>query len=465
MNRNMVKIAGLVFAAFLVIIGYQTYLQVFHAGYLLNHPRNRRLQLLEEAVERGRILDRNSQILAETVSGPKGRFRQYPYGPVTSGITGYISGRYGRWGLEAAYNPILLGFDRDLAEDDFWAVQRVGKNKKGNDIILSIDVNLQREAYRLLGDRRGAVVALEPSTGRILAMVSKPGFDPAKVDTGWESLINDPASPLLNRAAQGLYPPGSAFKVITVAGALNQNPDTAQRIFDAPGYITIEGRRIEDRQAIGRLNFAQALARSSNYVFATLGLEQGAENLLTTARNFGLGRPLPFDLAAEEGNLPQPAGMSKLELGESAIGQGRILVTPLSMAMVAAAIANEGVMMGPTLVDEVREPGGVRIKSTQPKQLRIAASPDIAKTLAAAMILTVNEGTGTAAALPGVRVAGKTGSAQNPHGQTHAWFIGFAPAENPLVAVGVIVENAGAGGREAAPIAGDIIKKVIGQKR
>lgn len=465
MNRNIVKIAGLIIAAFIVIIGYQTYLQVFQSSYLLNHPRNRRLQLLEEAVQRGRILDCNSKVLAETVNAPGGKYRRYPYGQFASGITGYVSKRYGYWGLEATYNETLLGLDGSLTVEDFWAVQRVGTNKEGNDIVLSIDADLQRQAYRLLGNRRGAVVAMEPSTGRILAMVSNPGFDPGRVDADWTSLRDNPASPLLNRAAQGLYPPGSVFKVLTAAGALKKDPGIAERIFDAPGYITIEGRRIEDKQARGKLDFAQAFARSSNYVFATLGIEQGAENLVMTARDFGIDRPISFGLANEQGNLPDPQGMSKLELGESAIGQGRVLVTPLRMVMVAAAIANVGNVMAPTLVDEVRAPDGVVIKSTQPTQLWTAVSKQITDTLATVMTLTVNEGTGTAAALRGVRVAGKTGSAQNPHGQTHAWFIGFAPVEQPRIAVAVVVENAGAGGREAAPIAGDIMKTVIGQKR
>lgn len=465
MNRNIVKIAGVFLAAFLIIIGYQTYLQVFHAGYLLNHPRNRRLQLLEEAIARGRIIDRHGQILAETVSGPQGKYRRYPFGQIVSDITGYVSVRYGRSGLESTYNNTLLGLKGSLTGEDFWALQRVGTGQKGNDIILSIDVNLQRLAYRLLGNRRGAVVAIEPSTGRVLAMVSNPGYDPGQVDIAWAGLKNDPASPLLNRATQGLYPPGSAFKVITAAGAINKDPATTQRVFDAPGNITIEGRRIEDKQARGRMNFGQAFARSSNYVFATLGIEQGAESLIATARNFGIARQLPFDLAVEQGNLPDPAGLSKLELGESAIGQGRVMVTPLSMAVVAAAVANGGIIMAPTLVDEVHDAAGTVIESTQPRQLWRAVSKSVADALTRVMTLTVSEGTGTAAAIPGVRVVGKTGSAQNPHGQTHAWFIGFAPAEKPQVAIAVIVENAGAGGREAAPIAGEIMKTVIGQKR
>jgi len=465
MNRNIVIIAWLILTVFMVVIGYQTYIQVFQSGYLLNHPRNRRLQLLDEAVHRGRILDRNSNVLAETVNESDGKYRRYPYGPWASNITGYVSRKYGRWGLEAKYNQILLGLENEITDVDFWAVQRFGTNKKGNDIVLSIDGNLQRQAYQLLGDRKGAVVAIEPSTGQILAMVSNPGFDPGRIDDDWNSLKNDPASPLLNRAAQGLYPPGSVFKVITAAGALNKNPGNVQRIFDAPGYIILEGRRIEDKQARGKLDFAQAFARSSNYAFATLGIEQGAETLVTTARNFGIGRPVYFDLTNEQGNLPKPKGLSKLELGESAIGQGRVLVTPLSMAMVAAAIANGGNVMAPTLVAEVRNPSGVMIKSTEPEKLWTAVSKTIADILTTVMTLTVKEGTGTAAALRGVQVAGKTGSAQNPHGQTHAWFIGFAPAEQPRVAVAVIVENAGSGGREAAPIAGEIIQTVIGQKR
>lgn len=465
MNKNLSKIASIIFAAFVVVILYQTYVQVFQGSAYLNHPRNRRLQLLEESVTRGRIVDTRGRALAETVHAGDKKRRIYPYGEVTANVTGYISGRYGRAGLESSMNPYLLGLDSFLGGDDFWALQTIDRDRRGYDVILSLDIELQQLAYNLLGFRKGAVVAMEPSTGRVLAMVSRPGFNPAEVEARWDELRNDPASPLLNRAAQGLYPPGSTMKIVTAAGILGLKPETKDRVFDAPGFIVVEGRRIEDTQARGELRLAQAMARSSNYVFATLGLEQGASVFVETSRSFGLTSEIPFDLPVGKGSLPEPENLSRLELAESAIGQGRVLVSPLGMCLVASAVANGGKIMAPTLVDAVGSPGGPKIRTFKSKLLFSPVDTATAGTLKEMMVQAVAGGTGRGARIPGIKVAGKTGSAENPHGQTHAWFIGFAPADNPQVAVAVVVENGGAGGTVAAPIAAKIMKTVIGQKR
>ncbi len=465
MNRNIVRIAGLIISAFSVVIIYLTYLQVYKAPYLLNHPRNKRLLLLEKSIVRGRILDSTGSVLAETVEDKGEKRRSYPYGEITGNITGYLSEKYGRSGLESAYNHVLLGLESGWYGDGSWALKRIGAGKRGNDIVLSLDAGLQQLTYRLLGNRRAAVVVMEPATGRVLAMVSRPGFNPERIESDWEKLRQDQKSPLLNRATQGLYPPGSTMKVITAAGILTQKPETADRIFDAPGYVVIEGRRIEDRQARGRLNLAQAMAISSNYVFGVLGLEQGAKNFVNTAHNFGIGRNIPFDLFTENSRIPDPDHMSRLELGETAIGQGRVMVTPLSMALVASAVANGGKIPAPALVDEIRSPEGFGTRVSQPRFLGNAVDNRTAGILRELMVAAVDHGTGSPASIPGIKVAGKTGSAENPHGKTHAWFIGFAPADNPRVAVAVIIENGGSGGAEAAPVAREIMKTVIGQKR
>lgn len=462
MNKNIVKIAGLIIAAFLVNIGYLTYLQVFQADKFLNHPRNRRLQILEETVIRGKIIDSRENILAETTIENGRNRRIYPFVDITAHITGYESNRYGRTGLEASYNGSLLGFTRDFVDSDFWSLKKFQTSHRGNDLILSIDISLQKLAYQKLGKRKGAVVAIEPATGRVLAMVSKPDYNPELLEAEWQRLSTDPESPLLNRAAQGLYAPGSTFKVITAAGILKQNPETINQIFDAPGYVIVEGRRIEDQQAQGKLNFTQAFALSSNYVFATLGIQIGADRLAGMANSFLINNKVPFDLEVSTGRFPLP--QSKLELAEAAIGQGRILATPLNMALTAAAIANRGAIMSPRLVDEIRSPGGSVIWESEPRVLANAVSEDTASLIRDMMIASVDRGTGTRAAIPGIRVAGKTGTAENPHGIPHAWFIGFAPANDPKVAVAVIIENGGTGGREAAPVAGEIMKAVIKTK-
>lgn len=465
MNKNIIKVAVLTLSAFLALIFYLTYLQVYESGKLLTHPKNRRLQIVENTVARGRILDSKGLVLAETKVLAGNKRRIYPLGQAAANITGYISQIYGKSGLEDTYNNALLGLDNNVSGDDLWRLKLTGLPAKGNDVVLSIDSKLQLLAYKLLGKRKGAVVAVEPSTGRILAMVSTPGFDPSKVDETWTQLREDKNSPLLNRASQGLYPPGSTMKVVTAAGILSSKPETIYRRFDAPGHIVIEGKRIEDRQAVGNLSFTEAFARSSNYVFAKLGIDLGAKTLINMAEKFGLAQKFPFDIPIEEYQLPDPYNMTKLELGETAIGQGKLLVTPLNMAMVAAAVANDGNLMLPRLVDDIRLPDGSVKEKFEPKLLSKSIDKNVAEMIRKIMVSVTQTGTGVQASIPGIKVAGKTGSAQNPHGQSHAWFIGFAPADKPKVAVSVIVENAGAGGQQAAPVAREIMQEVIRQKR
>ena len=462
MNRNIVKMAGFIIVMFFMVIVYMTYIQVFQSAELLTHPQNRRLQILEEQVVRGRIKDSRDRVLAGTKISGNDRKRIYPYGSVTGNITGYVSQKLGRWGLEDTFNEELLGLDSNFAEGS-WALNKLDRDKQGNDVILSVDAELQKTAYEMLGDRKGAVVAIEPASGRILVMAGRPGYNPENIEQEWDQLREDPDSPLLNRAAQGLYPPGSTMKIVTVAGILREKPETVNRVFNAPGYIVVEGMRIEDPQARGKMRLAEAFAVSSNYVFATLGLEQGAVRLVKTAHSFGIGENMPLEIATSVSRIPEPELMSKAEVAESAIGQGKILVSPLNMAVVAAAVANGGRAMEPSLVDEVRDPGGYVVRVFNPKPMQNPVSENVAAVIQELMVNAVDKGTGREAALPGIQVAGKTGSAENPHGRAHAWFIGFAPADDPRVAVAVIVENGGAGGAQAAPIAREIMKKVIRQ--
>ncbi len=398
MKTNIVKIAVLIIAVLSAIILYQTYLQIFKSSYLFNHPRNRRTQEMEELITRGRIVDSSGRVLAETVVTGGVKQRKYPYGEITANITGYLSPKYGRWGLESTYNKTLLGLQDSYTGDDFWALKKFAPQKQGNDVILSLQADLQQVVYLMLGNRKGAAVAIEPSTGRILALVSKPGFNPEHIDENWSTLRTDPDSPMLNRAAQGLYPPGSVIST-------------------------------------------------------------------EMARRFGLTKNIPFDLPVTNGKVPDPDRLSKLELGESAIGQGRVLVTPLQMALVAAAVANKGRVMTPTLVDKIQGSEGFTVQSGQSRLLWTVVPENVSDTLRELMVFAVASGTGKEASVPGIRVAGKTGSAENPHGPPHAWFIGFAPADKPEVAVAVIIENGGAGGREAAPVAREIMKTVIERKR
>lgn len=459
MKKNIRVLATLIVTAFIIVTGWLTYIQLYQGEKLLTHPRNRRQQLVEAGIQRGSIFDRSGRVLAETKipGGP----RIYTYGPVTAPVLGYVSRIYGRAGLEQSRNSELLGFYETRWNRIFGGPAKPRTNR-GYDLYLTLDAGLTEVAYRLLGDRRGAVVAMEPATGRVLAMVSRPAFDPGRLEDDWNRLAGDPASPLLNRAAQGKYPPGSTLKIVTGAGAIGQDPAVAERVFDAPGYIVVDGHRIEDKQVRGRVDFREAMARSSNYVFAFLALKQGQDKFIETAEGFYFNKKFSFELPAAPGTLP--GRMSRVELAESGIGQGRVVTNPLHMAMIAGAIANGGKMMRPYLVEEVMAPGGAKIFTAQPELLTDATSPQLAAAIKDAMTAVVQSGTGKAAALPGRQVSGKTGSAENPHGLPHAWFVGFAPADNPRVAVAVVVENAGAGGEVAAPIAREVLRGALGQR-
>ncbi|TLN18731.1 hypothetical protein FDZ74_06820, partial [bacterium] len=248
MKKNIRLLATVVVLAFIVIAGWLTYISIYKGEEFQTHPRNRRLQLIEAGIRRGGIYDRTGRVLARSEAPAKPR--DYPYGPVTSPVLGYVSPVYGRAGLEQSYNRELLGLYEARWNRIFGGPAKPGTDR-GHDLYLTLDAGLQQLAYRLLGDRRGAVVALEPATGRVLAIVSRPAFDPARLDEDWERLVRDPASPLLNRATQGHYPPGSAMKPVTAAAALGQNPQVAEAVFNAPGYIVVDGHRIEDEQVRG----------------------------------------------------------------------------------------------------------------------------------------------------------------------------------------------------------------------
>lgn len=449
--------------ALLLLILNLTYIQVWRSEDLSLNPLNPRLRMLEEKTWRGQILDRRGQVLARSYPFQGGFRREYTLGPAGAHIVGYVSPRLGTAGLEAAYNRELLGLSGWPA-----LVNRVrelqGSPRRGNNLVLSLDASLQQLAFSALAGYRGAVVALNPQTGGVLALASSPSFNPETVEEEWESL-NDPRreSPLLDRALQGLYPPGSTMKLVTGAAALRHNPGIRERRFYCPGYIEIEGRRLTCPQVHGNINFNEALMYSCNVAFAQLALETGAGEWVKAAQDFGFTQKLSFDLDLAVSRLPEVSQLNPNALAEAAIGQGEMLVTPFQMALVAAAIANNGLLMQPYTVDRVEDPEGGTVKVTRPQLLRVSTSPGIAQVLKQAMVEAVKAGTARSAAIPGVPVGGKTGSAQNPQGRTHSWFVGFAPADNPQVAVAVVVENAGAGGAVAAPIAGRIMAKVLGR--
>ncbi|NLI11252.1 MAG: cell division protein FtsI [Peptococcaceae bacterium] len=456
MKNNILKLGILMLGLFAILVVYLSYLQVIRGPSIAASPYNHRFQEYEAQVQRGTIYDARGTVLARTeFTDGKGK-RVYPEGRNTAHLLGYISEMYGRAGLESAYDRYLLG--REGADRIRNYVNKIlDRQQSGGDMVLTLDAGLQELAVDLLGGRRGAVVLLDPRSGAVRAMATSPSFDPNKLDTIWNSLVADEDSPLLNRATQGAYPPGSTFKVVTAAGALAEKPDLAAKTFNCPGFIEVNGYKLMDTDAHGDVDLKKALAVSCNTTFAQLGVGLGPEGFERACKAFGLTQDPGLGLPARAGTMASVDKLHPAELASSAIGQGEVLVSPLQMALVAAAIANKGVIMRPYLVDNVKDSMGEVILQTAGRKWLTATTPQIAATIKEGMLEAVRYGTATAAAVSGTQVAGKTGSAQNPHGATHAWFIGFAPASQPTLAVAVIVENSGSGGAVAAPIASRLI--------
>lgn len=456
----MIHLIVLSCVLFFSIIGYLTYFQIFMAANVAQNNYNRRLWQREENTIRGTIFDRNGVVLAETIVKEDTMTRNYPFNNMYSHIVGYSHRQYGRTGAESYYNRDLMAIGNE------GAVARLreritGEKVKGNHVYLSLHHELQKTAERLLRGKKGAIVALDPRTGEILAMVSKPDFNPNKLNTEWTKLVEDDRSPLLNRGMAGMYPPGSTFKVIMAAAVLEQGQLDSN--YECTGSIVVDGYTLTDanKQGHGLLDLRRSLAVSCNTNFARMALELGGDRVLNMSRSFYMGRPIPGDLPLQTSRLPYDKNIKPTELAAISIGQGKLLVTPLQMALVAGVFANEGVMMTPRILRDVKTPDGKQIRSRSTEGIRVISS-EIANEVKTMMEAVVTEGTGKNARISGVRVAGKTGTAENATGESHAWFIGFAPADAPRIAVAIILETEGrSGGTAAAPVAREMVIQAL----
>lgn len=460
MKQNIVKLAVLFFAAYGVLVGFLTYWQVVKDDELMEHPRNRRLALREQRIQRGGIYDRHGQPIAQSqfVNGVQRRVYTDP--KAIAHLVGYLSDRYGRVGLEGKLNRYLADMSRDewLLE---WQDRIFNRQRRGNDAFLTIDLDVQRRAAAAMAGRRGAVVALHPKTGEVLALVSVPGYDPTQIDAAWGTLQRDRRMPLLNRATLGLYPPGSTFKVVTLCAALENDAVKPGETFRCPGSTKFGDYTVHEPngRAHGQVDLTRALVVSCNVTFSQLAVRVGQVNFQNFARTFGLDGNIPFDLPTTTSSLlRQGSVMTTNILAQSGFGQGEIVVTPMQMALIAATIANDGVMMQPSLIKQIRNSEGEILMTRSPQPLRQVMQVSTARQVRAMMTRVVSDGTTRRVMSSlGVKVAAKTGTAQNPHGKAHAWYIAFAPADNPTIAVAVIVENAGAGSQVAAPVARDVM--------
>ncbi|MBE0477180.1 MAG: FtsW/RodA/SpoVE family cell cycle protein [Coriobacteriia bacterium] len=452
-----------------------TYIQVVAAPALAAHPANTRYLAEEARQPRGAILTADGVVLAESVPDGDHYRRVYPAGRLAAHVVGYFSPRYGRAGVEAALDEALYGrraFSdlRDVVE------AAAGLPVPGNDVVLTIDSRVQRAAEEALGDRRGAAVAIDPRTGAVLALASSPAYDPGAVTERWEELSSAESSPLYDRASRSLYPPGSTFKVVTLTGALAGGVATPETQYAGPGRIEIGGAPVTNFEggSYGRIPLTRALASSVNTVFAQLAVDLGAGALVGQARAFGFGDEPPIEVAASASLMPEAGEMTTWETAWAGVGQPvgehdsppGPQVTPLQMALVAAGLGNDGVVMRPHLVERIADEAGRTVGGTRERPWKTATDAVTAGTMRDMMVRVVEAGSGTRAAVPGVRVAGKTGTAEAGKSvETHAWFVAFAPAEEPTVAVAIVLENAGVGGRVAAPAARPLLQAALGARR
>ncbi len=468
------------------LIVASTYWQAWAAPDLANKSDNAIRQVSEFTIDRGRIFAANGTVLARNhivrTNGRTYYYRRYPLGALTAAAVGYATQSRSRVGLELSANDYLTGADQSLAG----AIRQIGDRLlgstiHGSDVHLSLDLNAQRVAMNALGANCGAAVALDPSTGKVLVLASKPSYNPNDVEghydriSGIKSPSCKPASPLIDRATQGLYPPGSAFKVVTAAAALDTGRFTPSSSFYDPGYCIEYEKPVYNFEHGGEkfynLSLATAFENSVNSVFCNIGMKLRMHTLMNYARRFGFDSKPPIDLPSDAvrasglykgKRLLSPSEDGQGDPGRTAFGQSYLLATPLQMAMVAATVANNGKEMQPQLVDFVRRSNG-EVARIKPQPLGQAIKPETAMELTQMMESVVASGTGTAARISGVRVAGKTGTAENGTGQPNTtWFIAFAPADAPRVAVAVVLQNqTGTGGTTAAPIARQIMQAIL----
>jgi peptidoglycan glycosyltransferase len=481
-NEQLKRIAWVSMAMLTALIVATTYWQTWARAGLAARQDNEILRVAEFQVQRGPILAAG-RVLARSrpreVDGKTLHFRSYPLGGLAAHVVGYSTAGRSRVGLERALNDRLTGSGRGLSSI---LDEAKGEPVIGDTVVTTLNLRAQKVALDALGSRCGAVAAYDPRSGRVLVLASAPAYDPNLVERQF-SLITQitadcrPASPLLNRTTQGLYPPGSTFKVVTASAALDSGKFTKDSTFHDPGYCLAYGKRVNNfdtSRPFGSLSLGTALRYSVNSVFCKIGQELGAKRILATARKLGFYEAPPLETPLDErrasglyrgGELWLPTRDGDVDAGRMAFGQERLLVTPLQMAMVAGAVANGGVPVRPFVVDRIVSPSGKTVFRTRMEKLPRAIEPVTARDVGEMMVRAVESGTGTAARISGFRVGGKTGTAETGvDGSNVTWFIAFAgpEGERPRVAIAVVLQNQSlTGGATAAPIARAVMQALL----
>jgi penicillin-binding protein A len=462
MNRQIIKLFGFLLILYALLFGFTSYWSVFDASSLKANQANRRPLLEEQRIKRGAILASDGSVIARSVAQGTGNnkvyVRRYPEGGLFGNPIGYSFVTQGRVGFELSHNDELVG-----NKTEFLSVldQLQGHSQVGEKVQAALDPAAQEAAVNGLAGRRGSVVALDPSTGEVRAMVSIPEYDPNQIPKHFAQLNRDESAPLFNRATQGGYPPGSTMKVVTATAALDSGEFTPSSTLSGRSPLEIEGVPLSNSggEQFGTIDMTTALTNSVNTWWAQAGEKLGKDTMFKYMDRFGFdAKPRldypSFQLATSgvyDGNKLLGPG-DTIDIGRVAIGQERLRVTPLQMAEVAAAVANKGELMEPRLWSKVIDPDGRETKLDPARQSRVM-SEETASQLNTMMQSVVREGTGTAGAVSGIDVAGKTGTAEISTGVNDAWFIGFAPASDPQIAISCIVEHtSGFGGPTCGPI-------------
>ena len=464
-NRYMFLTCFFFVALFFGLMGYLIRFMILDSEKIIANPYNRRTENLTRHVLRGKILSQDGQVLAESEIDEEGEEKRvYPHDRTYAHVVGYSN--HGQSGLESAYNYDLLTSHTDLRTQLINGIN--GIKNPGDNIITTLDSRLQEAAYEALDDYQGAVVAIEPSTGKIRAMVSKPDYNPNTLDEIWSEIIGDASSSvLLNRATLGLYPPGSTYKVITALEYVNEHLHSYRDfVYKCKGETVVNSVKIHCYKETehGKENLEQAFAHSCNTAFVTLGSKLDKNNFIRLNHNLLFEHNIQFDLPFTRSRFKYTEKSEKSDLPQTVIGQGETLMTPLHNALIMCAIANDGIMMHPMLVDQITAADGVTVKKHNPRVLMELEEKEAIPALKTMLAGAVTDGTASYLQDEDYTAAGKTGTAENEKEEPHAWFVGYSNIEKPDLVVCVIVENTGSGSDYAVPIAKDVFDAYYDQE-
>lgn len=458
-NREILVVTYIFIGLFVMLLANFSYFLFADSKSVINNTYNKRQDLLAERVIRGQILGNNGEVLAQTIEDDKGNSKRvYPY----KDLFVHVVGRFdkGKTGIELSENFNLLTSNANPIEKIFNELSE--KKNVGDNIVTTLDVELQKVAYNALGNHKGSVVVLEPSTGKVLAMVSKPDYDPNQITSLWNDLVDDSDnnSALINRATQGLYPPGSTFKIVTALQYMREHSDYKKFKYTCKGSITIGDMKINcyNNKVHGTVNLETALAKSCNTAFAYIGTKLNKNSWLSTSESLLFNSELPLPFPYKKSSFTLNSSSEKTLAAQTAIGQGNTLISPMHNLLLVSAIANGGTLMKPYVVDHIENYVGNVVSKNMPSTFGNLMTAKEAQTLTNMMEEVVNDGTAYKLSSNRYQAAGKTGSAEFNSGKSsHAWFVGFAPSDNPKIAVSVIVEGAGTGSDYAVPIAKKIM--------